>query len=145
MLKFASALILFCFFHMGGAFAQNHVTWEVHFDTKTSEIVISAKIDYSWHLYSVDNAEDLGPVPTTFKFPKQRGLKLLGKTKEQKPVVAFDPNFGATVGYHENAVEFRQKVRVRRLKSVDFTVFYMVCDDSQCLPPTEVSLSVVIP
>ena len=124
--------------------AQNNVKWEARYDAKTSEIVISAKIDKSWHLYSINNAEDLGPVPTQFTFPKQKGLKLQGKTQEQPPKVAFDPNFGATVGYHENQVEFRQKVKIKRLNTIQFTVAYMVCDDAQCLPPTEVTLTVKI-
>lgn len=126
------------------ALAQNHVKWEARFDEKTSEIVISAKIDLTWHLYSVNNAEDLGPVPTAFTFSKMRGFKLIGKVREQEPVVAFDPNFGATVGYHENFAEFRQKVKIRKHKNITFSVFYMVCDDSQCLPPTEVQIQVAI-
>ncbi len=135
---FSLLLSLFCF----RLSAQNHVKWETHFDAATSEIVVNAKIDAKWHLYSTDNAENLGPVPTYFAFPKQKGLKLQGKIKEQKPIMAFDPNFGATVGYHENWVEFRQKVKIKKIKSIDFTVSYMVCDDAQCLPPIEVPLQV---
>lgn len=124
--------------------SQNHVKWEAIFDAKSSEIVVYAKIDKSWHLYSTENSEDLGPVPTSFNFPKQKGLKVIGKIKEQQPIVAFDGNFGATLGYHENAAEFRQKVKIKKRKAVQFTVSYMVCDDSQCLPPTEVTLTVNI-
>lgn len=125
-------------------FAQSKVRWEARYDAKTSEIVISAKIEAGWHLYSTENKEDLGPVPTYFTFPKQRGLKLQGKIKEQAPIIAFDANFGATLGYHENYAEFRQKVRLRKIKAMDFTVTYMVCDDAQCLPPIEVKLTVNI-
>jgi thiol:disulfide interchange protein DsbD len=125
-------------------FAQNKVRWEAHYDARTSEIVISAKIEPGWHLYSTENRADLGPVPTYFTFPKQRNLKLLGKIKEQEPIIAFDANFGASLGYHENYAEFRQKVRLRKIKTIDFTVTYMVCDNSQCLPPIEVKLTVNI-
>jgi thiol:disulfide interchange protein DsbD len=124
--------------------AQNHVQWEARFDAKTSEIVVSAKIDPTWHLYSVNNAEDLGPVPTAFTFPKMRGFKIIGQVQEQKPTVAYDSNFGATVGYHEKFAEFRQKVKIRKHKNIELTVFYMVCDDSQCLPPTEIKITVSI-
>jgi thiol:disulfide interchange protein DsbD len=141
---FLFTVLIFTSIFNQAALAQNHVKWEARFDSKTSEIVISAKIDHTWHLYSVNNAEDLGPVPTTFSFPKMRGLKLVGKMQEQAPVVDFDPNFGATVGYHENFAEFRQKVRIKKLRKISFTVFYMVCDDSQCLPPTEVELQVTL-
>jgi thiol:disulfide interchange protein DsbD len=124
--------------------AQNHVVWEARFDRATSEIVITASIDKGWHLYSINNPEDLGPVPTHIAFDKMKGLKLIGKTIEQEPINAFDPNFGTNVAYHEKKVEFRQKVKIKKLKQVRFKVFYMVCDDSQCLPPIEVALNVEI-
>jgi hypothetical protein len=124
--------------------AQNHVKWHAHYDKSTSEIVVTATIDKGWHLYSINNAEDLGPVPTALSVSKTRGLKLNGKFKEDEPINAFDPNFGTNVGYHENRVEFRQKVRIRKVKRINLTVFYMVCDDSQCLPPLEVALSIDI-
>ena len=124
--------------------SQNKVKWETKYDIKSSEIVIYAKIEKSWHLYSINNSVDLGPVPTQFYFPKQKGLKLQGKIQEQQPIVAFDSNFGATLGYHEMAAEFRQKVKLRKVKNILFTVTYMVCDDSQCLPPTEVNLTLQI-
>lgn len=122
--------------------AQNHVKWETRYDKQTSEIVISAKIETNWHLYSINNAEDLGPVPTFFNFPKQKGLKLQGKVVEQAPKVAFDSNFGATVGYHEVQAEFRQKVKIKKTKKIHLLVTYMVCDDAQCLPPIEITLEV---
>lgn len=124
--------------------AQNHVKWEAHFDKSTSEVVITGTIDKGWHLYSINNAEDLGPVPTSITFEKNRRLKLVGKTREQEPIKAFDPNFGTNLAYHETRVEFRQKVKLRKLKTIKLSVFYMVCDDSQCLPPLEVLLSLDI-
>jgi len=120
--------------------AQNHVKWETRFDAKTSEIVITALIDKGWYLYSIHNAEELGPVPTHINFKKKKGLKVKGNLTEQASIVAFDPNFGTNLGYHENKVEFRQKVKIRKLTSIDIQVFYMVCNDSQCLPPLEIVL-----
>jgi len=120
------------------------VKWEARYEKNSSEIVVTAHIDKGWHLYSINNAEDLGPVPTAISLMKVRGLKIIGKTKEQEPVNAFDPNFGTHVAYHENRVEFRQKVKIRKLKKLHLTVFYMVCDDSQCLPPIEVALTIEI-
>lgn len=124
--------------------AQNHVKWAARFDKSSSELVITASIDKGWHLYSINNAEDLGPVPTHIRFEKMRGLKIIGKTIEQEPINAFDPNFGTNVAYHEDRVEFRQKMKIKKHKKIKFTVFYMVCDDSQCLPPIEVSIVVDI-
>jgi hypothetical protein len=124
--------------------AQNHVKWEARYDKSTSEIVITAFIDKGWHLYSINNAEDLGPVPTGISIEKVRGLRLIGKTTEQEPINAFDPNFGTNVAYHENRVEFRQKVKIRKVKNLNLKVFYMVCDNAQCLPPIEVKLTINI-
>jgi thiol:disulfide interchange protein DsbD len=123
--------------------AQNHVQWEVAFDDKQSEIVIKANIDPTWHLYSIHANESLGPVPTLFTFSKTRGARYRGKIRETQAIDAFDPNFGANIPYHEKQAEFRQKVKVRkRVKELQFTVLYMVCDDEQCLPPIEITLNI---
>jgi hypothetical protein len=122
--------------------AQNHVKWEARFEKSTSEIVITATIDKGWHLYSINNAEDLGPVPTGITIERTKGLKIRGKVQEQDPINAFDPNFGTNVAYHENRVEFRQRVKLRKVRKINLNVFYMVCDDAQCLPPIEVTLSI---
>jgi hypothetical protein len=140
-LFFPILLLFSCLFYQNLS-AQNHVKWEARFDEKTSEIVITATIDKHWHLYSINNPADLGPVPTYISFEKARGLRLIGKTIEQEPINAFDPNFGTHVAYHENKVEFRQKVKlkIRKIKKLNLTVSYMVCDDSQCLPPIDVNI-----
>lgn len=131
------------FLSINSLLAQNHVQWAVSFDKSTSEIVVHASIDPTWHLYSTQISEDLGPVPTLFKFPKLKGFKTCGKMKESVPIDAFDHNFGANIPYHEKKAEFRQKIKVKkRVKYIEFIVEYMVCDSEQCLPPTQITLNI---
>jgi len=142
MKTFLSLFFSFTFLSISSLNAQNHVAWEVSYDKSTSEIVVRANIDPTWHLYSINISEDLGPVPTLFSFPKLKGFKTCGKMKESAPIDAFDHNFGANIPFHEKKAEFRQKVKVKkRVKQLHFTVEYMVCDSEQCLPPTQITLN----
>lgn len=107
-------------------------------------IFIKATVDEGWHLYSQYMA-DGGPVKTTFKFEPSKGYKLVGKTVEPKPIVKFEKSFNMNVSYFEKSVIFQQKVKLTgATATVKGTLEYMVCDDSQCLPPETVDFSVPV-
>lgn len=113
--------------------------------SKTEAIVlIKATIDDGWHLYSQYMA-DGGPVKTTFAFKPSGAFKLNGKTTEPKPIVKFEKSFDMNVSYFEKSVVFQQKVKLTGANPVvKGTVEYMVCDDSQCLPPETVDFSIAV-
>lgn len=113
--------------------------------SKTEAIVaIKATIDEGWHLYSQYMA-DGGPVKTTFTFTPSKAYKLNGKTVEPKPVTKFEKTFDMNVSYFEKTAIFTQKVKITGANPVvKGTVEYMVCDDSQCLPPETVDFSIAV-
>ena len=112
---------------------------------KSYDIVMTATIDDTWHLYAMDLPEG-GPVATSFTFETPEGYTLEGKpVAVNKPEVKFDNSFGMDIGMHSGTVEFRQKISVNKLPvTVSGFVTFMSCDDTQCLAPRDLEFSVNI-
>ncbi len=106
------------------------------------ELQFKATIDDDWYLYS-QFIEDDGPVPTEFTFTTQGGYSLVGIPEEGEPIEEFDPNFDMILKYFKNEAIFTQIVQVSSVEdfSLDGNVYFMVCDEAQCLPPEEVEFS----
>ncbi|MBK7095795.1 MAG: thioredoxin family protein [Saprospiraceae bacterium] len=102
-------------------------------------LVFHAKIDKTWAVYSQFIGED-GPVPTSFTFNEGNHFKLIGKANESKNVeTKFDKVFEMTIKKFHNYADFTQKIKILdKTKPVEGYVTYMTCDDTRCLPPTEV-------
>lgn len=105
-----------------------------------AEIVFTATIDAGWHVYSTDLG-DGGPTSATFNVDKKSGLELVGSLK---PVgnehEVFDQMFEMQVRYFENTAKFVQKVKFTGgAYAIEGYLMYGACDDSNCLPPSEVS------
>jgi thiol:disulfide interchange protein len=135
------AIFLLPFF----AFTQilDPVKWTFKVEQTSPEeatLLLIAKIDKSWHLYSQD-IPPKGPIPTSFTFEKNKNYELLGKVKEPKAIQERDPQFeNMLLKYFADKSVFRQKIKI--LSHKDFTikgmVNFMCCDDHQCIPPTDV-------
>jgi len=137
------------FFTSLGAFAQldDPVTWS-YVAKKTSPteatIYLKASLEDGWHIYS-QTTKPGGPTKTVFTFAPSKEYTLVGKTIEPKPISKFEKVFNATVSYFSDEVVFQQKVKLNKgAKAVKGKVEFGVCNDSKCLPPTEVEFSVPI-
>ncbi|MDO5969039.1 protein-disulfide reductase DsbD family protein [Flavivirga aquimarina] len=110
------------------------------------KLISKASIESGWHLYSQDVPED-GPVPTTFTYDDKNGtFKIIGKTLEEEGHTIDDPIFGMKIKFFEDQAVFEQIVEVLAdERTVNATVEFMVCDDTKCLPPTEVDLVFNLP
>lgn len=107
-------------------------------------LYLKATIDEGWHIYS-QNIADGGPVKTSFTFAPSKAYKPVGKTIEPKPIVKFEKSFDMNVSYFARSVIFQQKVKLTGpTAAVKGTLEYMVCDDSQCLPPETVEFSIPV-
>ena len=123
----------------------NPVTWDFsqkQISDHEIELQFKATIDEGWHLYSQFIEED-GPVPTEFTFTTEGGYSLVGIPKEGVPIEEFDPNFDMILKYFGHEAIFTQIVQVSSAEdfSLDGNVYFMVCDEAQCLPPEEVEFS----
>ncbi|MFQ3332776.1 MAG: cytochrome c biogenesis protein CcdA [Thalassomonas sp.] len=106
------------------------------------ELQFKATIDDGWHLYSQHITDD-GPVPTEFTFITEGGYELIDGVTEGEPIEEFDPNFDMVLKYFGHEAIFIQKIKVTAAEdfSLDGNVYFMVCDEAQCLPPEEVEFS----
>ena len=115
-------------------------------DEKTYEVHLTASIGPGWHIYSQFTPKG-GPVPTTFTFARNAAILSLGKPQEvgklqQKVERAFDME----VKYFTDKVDFVQVVKVKTQTPQNFsgTVEFMVCNEKQCLPPTETDFTLTL-
>ena len=123
---------------------KNPVSWDYAAKKKTAntyEITLTATVEHPWHIYSQNTGKG-GPVPTTVSFKtnplviKSGSVKEIGKLEK-----VFDKNFNTNVLFYSNQVQFVQTVKVKGNAKTNLsgTIEYMVCDDSQCLPPVKKS------
>lgn len=123
---------------------QNPVSWNYEAIKKTAdtyEIVLTAMVEEPWHIYSQNTGKG-GPIPTAVVFKPNPLVTKNGKVKELgKLEKVFDKNFNTDVLYFSDKVKFVQLVKVKGgiKTNLSGTVEYMVCDDSQCLPPVKKS------
>ncbi|WP_067147831.1 protein-disulfide reductase DsbD family protein [Pseudotamlana agarivorans] len=104
-------------------------------------LISTAQIDAGWHLYSQTVPEG-GPIPTTFIYDNsEENFQLNGNTIEGEGHTIQDPIFEMEIKYFEGKVKFIQNIKVSQATStIKGMVEFMVCDDTRCLPPTEVDL-----
>lgn len=131
-------------FTVGNSQILEPVKWKTSiekFSDTEYNLVSKATIESGWHLYSQNVPED-GPIPTTFTFDDANGaFKFIGNTGELEGKTVDDPVFQMRIKFFEKSAIFVQRVElVGDVTSVKGTVEFMVCDDTRCLPPTEVDL-----
>lgn len=139
-----SFLLLCCILGMS-AEIQKPVTWSYsnkQVSDSEYELILIANIDNGWHLYSQFIAEG-GPVPTSFKFKPSPDYVLVGKVSEApKPKKVFEKVFEMDVAFFEKKATFTQRVKLKiPATKIKGSLTFMVCDDSQCLPPEDVDFS----
>ncbi|MCB0703805.1 MAG: thioredoxin family protein [Saprospiraceae bacterium] len=141
-------IVLFVLFCATGVSAQilEPVKWATqakHLSGDEYELIIHATIDDNWAIYSQFLEGDDGPVPTYIEFDKADHFSLSGKAVESGgKKEAYDPVFQMNlIKFFHDAI-FTQKVTVTDpSKPITGYLEFMTCDDSRCLPPTEVDLN----
>ncbi len=106
------------------------------------DLVFKAEIENKWHLYSQDIP--MTPPATSFTFNPGESYELIGKTKEESEVIEeYDPNFEMKLKFFAFEAVFKQRVKVLSSSPVKVTgsLEFMCCDDTRCLPPTDVDFS----
>lgn len=113
---------------------------------KTYEVHMTATISGDYHMYA-QNAGVEGPLPTKFTFVKNPLAAPDGKVKEVgKMVKKNEEVWGGTVNYYEKTVDFVQVVKLKGNVKTNLagSVEFMVCNESQCLPPSTVDFKVPV-
>jgi hypothetical protein len=113
---------------------------------KTYEVHMTATIGSNYHMYAQDAGVE-GPLPTVFTFTSSPLAVLDGKVKETgKMIKKKEEVWGGNVQYYEKTVDFVQLVKLKgNIKtSLAGSVEFMVCNESQCLPPSTIAFKVNI-
>lgn len=120
----------------------NPVQWSVSVEPTDQghNLIMSAKIDQGWHLYSQTQFGDEfeGPIRTEFYYNASDSTYLLqGPTQEPEVEPVYDPVFELDVIYFEDEVSFVQPIKIINAQGNILTaeVYYSVCDAEKCLPP----------
>jgi thiol:disulfide interchange protein DsbD len=128
---------------------QNPVKWKTSItqieNSSVYQIIFEADIDNRWHLYDIGPYEN-GPNATTFTFDLPKNASLVGDIEMiDKPFKKFDKMFGMEIGSFERKARFGQKIKLSgEGATVKASVEWMVCDDKQCLPPTDEDFTIQI-
>jgi thiol:disulfide interchange protein len=110
-----------------------------------AKILITAKIDPGWHLYSLTQPPG-GPIATKITIDEGNPLQMDGKPQQPKPKEAVDPNFTLPGGpdfltqTFDNEVTFTVPVKAATdsptgTHKTIVKIRFQVCDEHQCLPP----------
>lgn len=102
------------------------------------ELIFKAEIDEPWHLYS--QKIEMQPPATLFSFDENANFERIGIVEESESIEVFDPNFDMMIRYFSQEAVFTQKIKVKEntLVTIKGFIEFMSCDDTKCLPPTEI-------
>ena len=121
------------------------VTWSIdaeHIEGTTYDLVFVADIDDGWNVYS-QFIEEGGPIATSVTY-ESSGHKLMGKAQESGDKKAgLDPIFEMELIKYTAKKPFAitQRVDAGSAKNISGYLTFMACDDSHCIPPTDVDFS----
>jgi DsbC/DsbD-like thiol-disulfide interchange protein len=137
-------LISFC------TIAQNNeegkVVWSYTYNEQTKQVEITAVIEEGWHLYSQFMSADLGPIPTSINFESNANIRIIGSVSEPKPEQEYNDIFEGTLDFFKDKVVFTQKIELvnDRPTTLKGTVSFMVCNETMCLPPSDIPFVIII-
>ncbi len=112
----------------------------------TYELRMKAVLNGRYHIYAQDVGVE-GPVGTSFSFSTNPIVSLEGQVKEVgKLIQKHEEVWEGKVNYYEREVEFVQVIKLKRdiKTAVSGKVEFMVCDDKECLPPSEVPFRIAL-
>jgi thiol:disulfide interchange protein DsbD len=105
------------------------------------DLIVNARIDDKWHLYSTDFSEDVGPIPFTLKFTPNAAYALVGKPKSISSHHEHDDVFNGEVAFWEKTGQIRQRIKVLQAGSLNIKAEadYQTCTDvdGRCVPGNE--------
>lgn len=104
------------------------------------ELILEAKIDEGWYLYSSDFDPDLGPILTSLKVNLGKEFQLVGKLNPINPSKKYDEVWEGDVTYFKKKAKFIQKVKLLKPSTaISGVVDCQTCTDvdGRCINATE--------
>lgn len=151
-MKISQSFFLFLIFaFLSTAFGQNPVSWKLEApqtklrSNQKIEVKLSARIEKGWYVYAPEQPENQGPVPMRISVPEDSAFQIEGNITSPKPLSKFDQNFGIESRFFVDEVTFKVPVKALReadASSIVLKVRYQTCNDTVCLPPRTIAVSV---
>jgi thiol:disulfide interchange protein len=110
------------------------------------DLIFTAKIDNGWGIYSQFLDSDEGPVATEFTYDAGSHFQKKGKTEESgNRKKEYDTVFEMDVVKFTKTGIFTQRVKLLEPgKPITGYLTFMTCDDTRCLPPTDVDFEFLL-
>ena len=133
-----------------GLTAQAQIVNPVHWtseikmtDDYHGAIVLTARIDAGWHMYSLDVDPEIGPQPLAIEWTSLNGVELTGHITANKAAhKQFDEMFGANLSWWSDGVVLTQHFTATKSKfAIDGLIRYSACNDNNCIPPAKESVN----
>ena len=118
---------------------EDPVSWSTSvkkISEKEYDVVITASIKEEWHLYSIQEPPDMGPIPTQFTFDTAEGkLELVGGVVESTPITKYDNVFEIELSFFDKEATFTQRIKLLdpSVNVIRALVEYQACDDERCI------------
>lgn len=118
--------------------------WEaqlIRISDNVFRIKASAEIQEGWNVYSAFTVGDDAPIPTTLYFNENGNVKTVSDIEEKSSSIKkeYDRQFEMELVKIKNDVTLAQTFEAEpEAETVRGFIEYQACDDSRCLPPTEV-------
>lgn len=130
---------------------EQHAHWRTDVEElgkNLYRVSVTAIIDSTWHIYDTLRTE-LGPNATIVDFTiadNKRAVKEGDMQISPEPFRYYDDIYMMEIGYFEDSVTFSQDIRLKKKNAqVNIYVEWMACDDNNCLPLADQTLSISLP
>ncbi len=140
MKKFLFLVLVGCIAGTASSQMKMPISWDYKANVINgceAELVITAKVDSGWHLYS----QKYDPNPLFFEFKNSKEYANDGGVSEPTPVKEYDDLMGWDLYYFkESIVVFKQKIKIvpngNKRVSITGTIMGQVCsyDSGVCMP-----------
>lgn len=127
---------------------ETPVTWTfaAEADGDSTFAVFAADIEAGWSVYSQYLESDEGPVATELVYEPEGDNRVLGPGRETGDREAgFDELFGMNVVKFHDEYAIRVPVDLAGGEPLTGYLVYMTCDETKCLPPTDVDFAIAAP
>jgi len=139
------SILLSSFYTLGAQAGPSPVKWTFSVEEISQEeyqLVFRADIDKTWSVYS-QYIDEGGPFPTTITYETE-GVNPLGDAEEfGEKKEGMDPIFEMHVIKFVDKKPYiiRQNISKADLSQVSGYLTFMTCDDTKCLPPTDIDFN----
>ena len=127
---------------------EDPVTWSFateKLNDNEFKVKFIADVEDGWAIYS-QFTEEGGPIPTTFVIEDNANFELINQVVEpDEKETKYDDMFEMDVIKLKGNVEFYQIVK-SKVKGSSLTGYltFMCCDDTKCLPPTDIKFEITV-